>query len=135
MHYADTIASPNVCTLRVVKTRGRSQTADMSNPEPVRKFPPNKVREFRDAKGWTQAQLAEAAGLSTKYIGNLENQVRGLNAKNLKKLCPVLNATPGELMDYKPEREMELLLEAWREIPEGKRPLALSILREIAEAA
>jgi putative transcriptional regulator len=33
----------------------------------------NRVRELREEKGWTQQQLAEAAGVSRQSINSIEN--------------------------------------------------------------
>ena len=35
----------------------------------------NKVRDFREARGWTQAELAEHTGVSRKTINTVENSV------------------------------------------------------------
>jgi putative transcriptional regulator len=35
----------------------------------------NKVREAREAKGWTQGQLAERIGVSRKTVNTVENGV------------------------------------------------------------
>lgn len=35
----------------------------------------NRVREAREAKGWTQAQLAEIMGVSRKTVNTVENGV------------------------------------------------------------
>lgn len=35
----------------------------------------NRLREAREAKGWTQAQLAEAIGVSRKTVNTVENGV------------------------------------------------------------
>lgn len=35
----------------------------------------NHLREAREAKGWTQAQLAERIGVSRKTINTVENRV------------------------------------------------------------
>ncbi|WP_294353038.1 helix-turn-helix transcriptional regulator [uncultured Sphingomonas sp.] len=35
----------------------------------------NNLRAARDARGWTQAQLAEAAGVSRKTVNTVENGV------------------------------------------------------------
>lgn len=35
----------------------------------------NRLREAREAKGWTQAQLAERIGVSRKTINTVENRV------------------------------------------------------------
>jgi putative transcriptional regulator len=35
----------------------------------------NRLREAREAKGWTQAQLAEIVGVSRKTVNTVENGV------------------------------------------------------------
>jgi putative transcriptional regulator len=35
----------------------------------------NRLREAREARGWTQAQLAERIGVSRKTINTVENRV------------------------------------------------------------
>jgi len=35
----------------------------------------NRVRIFREAKGWTQMQLAERTGVSRKTVNTIENGV------------------------------------------------------------
>lgn len=35
----------------------------------------NRLREAREVKGWTQAQLAEAIGVSRKTVNTVENGV------------------------------------------------------------
>jgi putative transcriptional regulator len=35
----------------------------------------NRIREAREAKGWTQAQLAEVMGVSRKTVNTVENGV------------------------------------------------------------
>lgn len=35
----------------------------------------NRVRAFREARGWTQAELAEHTGVSRKTVNTVENSV------------------------------------------------------------
>ena len=35
----------------------------------------NRIKEAREAKGWTQAQLAEEMGVSRKTVNTVENSV------------------------------------------------------------
>jgi transcriptional regulator with XRE-family HTH domain len=48
------------------------QRRRIEHPEVVRRFAA-RLREFRVSRGMTQAQLAEAASLTTTYITRLEN--------------------------------------------------------------
>ncbi len=58
------------------------------------------VRERRKAKGWTQEQLAEQAGVSALQVGFIE---RGENTPKLTFILRVARAfrvQPGELIDH-----------------------------------
>lgn len=35
----------------------------------------NRLRELRDVRGWTQAELAERVGVSRKTVNTIENRV------------------------------------------------------------
>ena len=44
-------------------------------PTPLAEGLANRVREAREAKGWTQAELAERIGVSRKTVNTVENAV------------------------------------------------------------
>ncbi len=55
------------------------------------------VRRLRESRGWTQAQMAEAAGLSGTYLGIIE---RGENVPTLSvilQIAAALKLHPSEL--------------------------------------
>lgn len=57
------------------------------------------VRERRKAKGWTQEQLAEHAGVAAIHVGFVE---RGENVPKLTmilRIARALDVRPGELID------------------------------------
>lgn len=57
------------------------------------------VREYRNAKEWTQERLAEEAGVSALQVGFIE---RGENVPKLThiiRLAKALRVRPGELID------------------------------------
>lgn len=56
-----------------------------------------KIRKLRLAKGWTQEELAEKAGLHPTYIGGVERGERNLGLDNLLKLARALNEHPSAL--------------------------------------
>jgi len=56
------------------------------------------IRKMREAKGWTQTQLAGFAGLSDVYIAKLEQGVRGDSINALVQIAAALEMSPSELM-------------------------------------
>lgn len=58
------------------------------------------VRERRTARGWTQEQLAERAGVAAIHVGFVE---RGENVPKLTlilRIAHALGVRPGELIDH-----------------------------------
>lgn len=50
----------------------------------------SQVRSFRKARKWTQADLAERAGLSSVFIGRLERAEDGVSVSNLVLIADAL---------------------------------------------
>lgn len=67
----------------------------------------NVVRERREARGWTQEQLAHEAELSTRYVQSLEAQEKLPSLDTVFKIARAFNTSPGPLLDP--------LWRAWRE--------------------
>ena len=59
------------------------------------------VRELRSAKGMTQEKLAELAGLSRQYIGDVERGTRNISLVNIEKIAAALEITLPDLLDFK----------------------------------
>ena len=49
-----------------------------------------RVREARDAHGWTQEDLADEAGLDRTYVGSVERGERNVALLNVNKLALAL---------------------------------------------
>ena len=64
---------------------------------PDRKRFGKKIRQVRLAKGWTQEELAERAGLHPTYIGGIERGERNLGFDNLLKVARALGEHPASL--------------------------------------
>ena len=67
-----------------------------SKYQEVLKFAEN-VRKLRNAKGWTQEQLAEAADLNAQYIGFVERGLKAPSIRNIVKLYKALGCSPNQL--------------------------------------
>lgn len=58
-----------------------------------------RIREVRTAKGLSQENLAEAAGLHPTFISNLERGYRVPTVPTLLRIAAGLGVAPGELLD------------------------------------
>jgi transcriptional regulator with XRE-family HTH domain len=55
------------------------------------------LKQFRQARGWSQAFLAEKTKTSTNYIGMLENTVKFPSSEMIHKLAYALGIDPTDL--------------------------------------
>lgn len=56
------------------------------------------VRLRRQALGLSQEELAEKAGLSVRYIGNIERNRQSASVRYLGKLAAALSVSPADLI-------------------------------------
>ena len=57
-----------------------------------------KVRELREARGWSQEELGFEAGLHRNYIGGIERGERNVAIVNIAKLAKALGTRPCDLL-------------------------------------
>ena len=57
----------------------------------------SKLRQLRDARGYSQEELAERAGLHRNYVGGVERGERNVALENIVKLAKALAVKPGDL--------------------------------------
>ena len=49
------------------------------------------VKKIRKAKGWSQEELANKAGLHRTYIGSIERSERNVSLINIERIAAALN--------------------------------------------
>lgn len=74
---------------------------------------PNHLREWREFRRLSQTELAERAGTTHQVIGYLERGRTQLSAKWLRKLAPILETTPGMLLDHSPRELSADIIDIW----------------------
>lgn len=74
---------------------------------------PNFLRAWREFRGLTQEQLADAVGTNANMVQYLETGERGLSSKWLRRLAPVLKTTPGMLLDHDPATLDSDIVDIW----------------------
>ena len=63
-----------------------------------------RIKALRQKKGWTQVELAQRAGMSAVYLGQIEGSAtkppsRTPSYRTLRQLASALEMTVGELVD------------------------------------
>lgn len=84
---------------------------------------PNHLRAWMRYRKINGQQLAEALGekVTPGMVSDLANSKRALSAKWLRRLAPILETTPGHLLDHDPEDLPTDLAEIWLNATPGQR--------------
>ena len=90
---------------------------------------PNKLRSWREYRGFTVAELAKRSGLGVQTITDLESGAMDVSGKLLEKLAPALSTTPGYILDHDPHDIDPGFVDTLRSIPKERRAQALEILK------
>lgn len=61
---------------------------------------PGVVRRLREAKGWSQEELAERADLNRSYVGEIERGVAMPSLSTISKLALGLELKPSSLLAH-----------------------------------
>lgn len=68
----------------------------------------NRIRELRQARGWTQDDLAERLNSIRQTVGHYETGIRGIDADTICRLCDIFGVTADYLLGRSPLMRMEL---------------------------
>jgi XRE family aerobic/anaerobic benzoate catabolism transcriptional regulator len=64
-----------------------------------------RVRELRDARGWTQKELALRSSLSVRFLAQLEHGEGNISLARFAEVASALGIEPSELLAVPPSRE------------------------------
>lgn len=128
MQIAKSVASKKVCNLRddvfaAVLQNAKMDFLDLPNE--------NFVAAWRERKGWTQAQLAEAIGTTGSVVSLLEAGERQLSPKWLRRIAAAFKIPTGYLLEHHPDKLPVDVLEIWANVPEEKQGDAIAMLRAL----
>lgn len=59
-----------------------------------------RLREVREAKGFTQAKLANDLGIEISQISRMERGLLNTSVATLSEICKILKASPTDLIDF-----------------------------------
>lgn len=93
----------------------------------------SRLRTRREAIGWSQAQLAEAAGVTPNYVGVIERGEKLPMLDTLEAFASALGASLGALLsEEQPDQWADEVAAIARAIPETHRRIVLGMLRAAA---
>ncbi len=59
-----------------------------------------RLRDLREAKGWSQERFAALVGLDRSYVGGVERGERNVSLENIARLARALEVPLPVLMDF-----------------------------------
>jgi len=59
-----------------------------------------KIRQLREARGWSQEDMAVVVGLDRSYVGSVERGERNVSLENIVKFAKALDVSLSRLMDF-----------------------------------
>ena len=89
-------------------------------------MPMERVRQIREAKGWTQADLAEASGINQGFISKVENGTANPTLDKIEIIARALGVQPYEL--FSPDGLKARALMAIGQMPDAKAEAAVVVL-------
>lgn len=100
--------------------------------------PRNRVRELRKRHGISQAQLAEAIGVSQPAISQIENDTRPLTIDYMRTFARIFRCAPADLLteDDNPDRLSDAeraLIQQFRQSSDDHRAMIRRVAEPIAE--
>jgi transcriptional regulator with XRE-family HTH domain len=110
---------------------GSREQCDVALMDSDKNGGPNYLRQWREFRRMTQEQLAELVGTNANMISYLESGERGLSAKWLRRLAPVLETTPGMLLDHDPAALDSDLIDIWAHADARERQQISSIAKAV----
>jgi transcriptional regulator with XRE-family HTH domain len=93
------------------------------------KCPPNNLKAWRTHCGLSQRALAEAVGTTGAVISLMEHSERRISHGWLKQLAPLLETTPGAILDFTPEEVDGDILRAAMKVPLERQSDAVALLK------
>lgn len=105
----------------------QAEPDEAADPEESEK-PPHHLREWREYRGLTIAELAKKSGLGVQTITELERST-DVSSKLLGMLAPFLNTTAGRLIDNDPAQVNPEVEETFNAIAKDRQGQALEILK------
>ncbi len=89
----------------------------------------NNFYAVRKKAGMTQAEVAEAAGVSDRTYADIERGTVNMRVETLLRICQVLKITPNDILSNDTEVSIEEIDAILSEASVGERKKALSILK------
>lgn len=131
---ANVIASPQNRRTDNYLTCALSHNADMEH-DSDKNGGPNHLRAWMTYRGIKGTELAERLGgnVTPGMVSDLVNSNRALSAKWLRRIAPLLDTTPGMLLDHDPTELNADIIDLWSSASMRQRQQLLDLARVVVK--
>lgn len=92
-----------------------------------------KIRELRKARGWTQEQLADKAGVSRSYLTEIETGAKTVNMRRLDAIAIALGVETPALIDIDTsDPDVQELVANFKSLPPEDQKTFLDLSRRFS---
>jgi transcriptional regulator with XRE-family HTH domain len=96
---------------------------------------PNHLKAWREHRGMSQSDLADAVDTTQGMIAHLESGRSAMSAKWLRKLADALKTTPGHLLEHDPSALPTDIVEIWLDATPEQRAQLIDMAKVIVRAS
>lgn len=75
-----------------------NKALDRTSKQTLRRQLADRLRQLREARGWSQDELGEASGMHRTYISLIERARCNVGVDTVDRLAEALGVAPGELL-------------------------------------
>lgn len=129
---ANVKATPKIRKTGNYLSGGMSQNASMGDTTD-KNGGPNHLRAWMEFRGIKGVEMAEALGgnVTPGMVSDLCNSNRALSAKWLRRLAPVLDTTPGMLLDHNPCDLDSDIIDIWSHMDKRRQKQMVEIAKTL----
>ncbi len=101
------------------------------------RFPPNRIRELREERGWSEAKLGALCmpPMTATQIDKREKGLTAVTMEDMHRIARALECHPGDLLPLPPvSAEERALVERYRELAEPERRTVFRMVDKLASA-
>lgn len=95
---------------------------------------PTFIRQWRKKKGWNQTRLADAVGVSTATISQIENSETGYKQEYLEAIADALGCTPADLLMRNPD-DPQAIWSLWEAAKPAQRKQIIGIIEGLLKSS
>lgn len=97
-------------------------------------YRPTFIQQWRKKKGWSQGKLADAVGVSTATISQIENGKEGYKQAHLEAIADALECSPADLLMRNPS-DPDAIWSLWDRAKPAERKQIIGIIEGLLKSS